>query len=133
MSISYILSLLGIGITGIGILGILDGIYATVLLIGITLWNIGHFRYWDNFPNKILYFLKLFYAICFLFFCTSFLIFTISEKYAVIEIKTVELLGLISLVMVIVLFSLACLETVFLVGYGVYKNCKHSANLVDNI
>ena len=57
------------------LLGMLQGIYALPFLIVVVLWYISHFRFWDNFPNKILYFAKLFYGIFLLFFIVSYLIF----------------------------------------------------------
>lgn len=77
-SITYILSLLLMCVCGIPLLGLLGGIYCLPLLMVVTLWNIAHFRFWDNFPNKILYFIKLAYSVAFLFFCASFLVFTVS-------------------------------------------------------
>lgn len=98
-----------VGICGIPLLGLLSGIYSLPILVAVFLWNISHFRFWDHFPNKILYFIKLAYSIFFLIFGVFFLIFAISEQYSAVEIKTIELLGLISLVLIIVLLALAAL------------------------
>lgn len=70
--------MLCIGIIFIQLLGLIPGIYCLPIMIVVVLWYISHFRNWDNFPNKILYFVKLFYGLFVLFFSISYLVFEIS-------------------------------------------------------
>ena len=98
-----------IGIVFIQMLGLLKGIYCMPIMIVGVLWYISHFRHWDNFPNKILYFVKLLYGLFLLFFCVSYLMFELGQNYITIDIKTIELLGLVSLVSILIIFSLAAL------------------------
>jgi hypothetical protein len=53
------MSLLIIGLCTIPIFGFIHGIYGIPILIVCVLWHISHYRHWDNFPNKIIYFIKL--------------------------------------------------------------------------
>lgn len=75
------MSLLIIGLITIPIFGLIHDIYGIPILIICMLWHISHYRHWDNFPNKIIYFIKLFYSVCWLFVLVCYLIFAISEGY----------------------------------------------------
>lgn len=65
-------------IWSIPLLGLVSGIYCIPIISVMIIWYISYFRYWVNFPNKIVYFLKIFWSVLLLFYVIAYLLFTIS-------------------------------------------------------
>ena len=104
----------------------LQPIYTLVIMTVLILWQIYYYRFWGNFPHKPVYFVRLFTSVLFLLYVVAFLTFCIGEKYSLVSIKNLELIGLCTLVNIIVIFSLNCLELLLTFIIGLIKFKKNS-------